>query len=119
MMKTKQVLKEVCDVVEDKKGEGLVVLDVTGISSFTDYFVICHGNNPRQCQAISEGIRERLKSVARVTPNHIEGESDGDWILMDYLDFIVHIFSDKARDFYKLERLWSDGKEVQFQSLAR
>lgn len=117
-MKTKESLKKVLEVIEAKKGEGLVVLDVTEISSFTDFFVICHGNNPRQCRAISEGIRERLKADAQLSPSHVEGATDGEWILMDYLDFIVHIFSEQAREFYKLERLWSDGKQIQAKSLA-
>lgn len=117
-MKTKKILKTVCEVIENKKGEGLVVLDVKGISSFTDFFVICHGNNPRQCRAISQEIRERLKADANLSPDHVEGEGDCDWILMDYLDFIIHIFSDKARDFYRLERLWSDAKQLQTELLA-
>lgn len=107
-----EVLGKVYQVIEAKKGENPIILDISQVSSFTDYFVLCHGTNPRQNQAICDAIRERLKEEERLAPAHVEGYEEADWILMDYLDFIVHIFSREARDFYKLERLWSDGVEV-------
>jgi len=106
------ILRKVCQIVENKKGENLVVLDISQVSSFTDFFVLCHGANARQNQAICDSIRESLKAEDHLTPSHVEGYEGADWILMDYLDFIVHIFSPESRDFYKLERLWSDGVEI-------
>lgn len=112
MEKKKKIVKKICEVIEDKKGDDLVILDVSQISSFADFFVVCHGFNERQNQAICDGIRERLKTEEEVSPSHVEGYSAGDWILMDYFGCIVHIFSPESRDFYKLERLWNDGVEV-------
>jgi ribosome-associated protein len=112
MNKTPQVLKKVRETIDSKKGEDVIVLDVSKVSSFTDFFVICHGYNERQNQAICDGIRERLKKEEGLVPNHIEGYGQAEWILMDYLDFVVHIFSLRARQFYKLEKLWSDGMEM-------
>jgi len=115
MKKTQTLLKKVCAAIEDKKGENILVLDISKISSFTDYFVICHGFNARQNQAISDEIKERLKKEHRISPAHVEGYKAAEWILMDYLDCIVHIFSPESREFYKLERLWNDGEIVRPQ----
>jgi ribosome-associated protein len=96
----------------DKKAIGIVVLDLREIASFTDYFVITSGSNERQVQAISDEISEKLKksgtSVAR-----IEGYKTAEWILLDYGDFVIHIFADKARKFYDLERLWRESKRIE------
>jgi ribosome-associated protein len=118
MNRTKTLLRKICEAIEDKKGENILVLDISKISSFTDLFVICHGFNARQNQAISDAIKERLKAEERVNPAHVEGYQSADWILMDYLDCIVHIFTPEARDFYKLERLWNDGEVVEPQIAA-
>lgn len=92
------------------------MLELEGICSFTDRFVICTGTSSRQNQAIADGINERLgQSGIRAT--HIEGYSEGEWILMDYLDIVVHIFSVRAREFYDLERLWRAGKRREAQEL--
>lgn len=112
MNKTQAALKKVCEIVDDKKGEDVLVLDVSRISSFTDFFVICHGFNERQNQAICDSVLERLKKEDGITPSHVEGYNQAEWILIDYLDFVVHIFSLKARQFYKLEKLWSDALEL-------
>lgn len=116
-MKNNPLLKKVCEAIEDKKGEDIKVLDISSISSFTDIFVICHGFNPRQNHAISDAIKERLKKEDKVSPAHIEGYQAADWILMDYLEFIVHIFSPESREFYKLERLWNDGEVVELRAV--
>jgi ribosome-associated protein len=113
MNTTQAVLKKVYETIDDKKGEEILVLDVSNISSFTDFFVICNGSNERQNQAICDGIRERLKQESSLSPSHVEGYDQAEWILMDYLDFVVHIFSVQAREFYKLEKLWSDAAELQ------
>jgi len=91
-----------------KQAEDIVVLDLTGISSFTDFFIIMHGNSSRQNVAIYEGIAEELKDLL-VRPLSVEGKENAEWILMDYGEFIVHIFSPRAREYYSLEKLWGDG----------
>ena len=96
----------------EKKATGIVVLDLREIASFTDYFVITSGNNERQVQAISDGIVETLKKAG--TPAlRIEGYKTAEWILVDYGDFVVHVFDEKARRFYDLERLWRESKRVE------
>jgi ribosome-associated protein len=77
------------------------------VVTYTDYFVICSGRNPRQTQAIADDVRERLKRD-RVLPRRLEGERQGDWILLDYLDVVVHVFTPDARAFYRLEALWGE-----------
>lgn len=86
-----------------------MVIDLNEICSFTDHFVICTGTSSRHNQTIAEGIEEKLRKLGS-RPLHIEGYTEGDWILMDYIDFVVHIFTAKAREFYDLERLWRAGK---------
>ena len=93
----------------DKKARNVVVIDLEGICSFSDYFIICSGTSSRQTQSIADGIEEKLRD-AGLRPSHIEGQREGQWILVDYLDFVVHIFTETARDFYDLERLWHGGK---------
>ena len=80
--------------------------------------MICQGNNPKQNQAICDAITQGLKLDHELYPSHLEGYDHADWILIDYIDFVVHIFSDQARQFYKLEKLWSDGVEVAPQVLT-
>jgi ribosome-associated protein len=89
----------------EKKAQNLVLLDLTPETDFTDYFLICNGSSNRQVQAISTEIERQLRSDG-LRPAHIEGYNQAEWILMDYVDFVVHIFSKPARDFYDLEQLW-------------
>jgi ribosome-associated protein len=96
----------------DKKAINMVVLDLREIASFTDYFVITSGANERQVQAISDEVYERLKHAGSPAAR-IEGYKTGEWILLDYGDFVVHVFNEKARSFYDLERLWRESKRVQ------
>ena len=96
----------------DKKAMDLVVLDLREIASFTDFFVITSGSNERQVQAISDEVFEKLKKAG--TPAaRVEGYKTAEWILLDYGDFIVHVFADKARKFYDLERLWRESRRVE------
>ncbi len=95
----------------EKKARKLVLLDLTPETDFTDYFLICNGASIRQVQAISTGIERHLRSDG-LRPAHIEGYNQAEWILMDYVDFVVHIFSEPARDFYDLERLWQTAPPV-------
>lgn len=96
----------------EKKGSNLVVLDLREISSFTNYFIICEGISTRQTQAISDAVLAELKKD-HIVPSHIEGYGQGSWILMDYIDFIINIFSPQTRRFYDLERLWGDAAEIE------
>jgi ribosome-associated protein len=96
----------------DKKAHDLIVLDLRPVATFTDYFMIASGTNVRQVQAIADEITERLKREG-TRAARIEGYQTAEWVLVDYGDFIVHIFEDKARRFYDLERLWREGTRVQ------
>ena len=97
---------------QDKKATDLVVLDLREVASFTEYFLICTGASTRQVQAISNSVEEGLLKNGK-RPLHIEGYSSAEWILLDYGDFIVHIFSPASRRFYDLERLWRDAPRVE------
>ena len=88
-----------------------MVLDVRACTPFTDYFVICSGANSRQIQAIADEVEQRLKNQGEY-PTSIEGYENAEWVLVDYGDFVVHIFSEKARTYYDLERLWRDARVV-------
>jgi ribosome-associated protein len=106
-------LVEAVHAAEAKKAEEIAVLEMDKASgAFTDYFVICSGSNPRQIQAISDEVEERL-ARSGVHPAHVEGYSQADWVLLDYVDFVVHVFSPKARSFYNLERLWKSAKRYE------
>ena len=102
-------LSEAIEAALDKKAQDAVVLELGEVCSFTDYFLICTGTSTRHNQTIAEYIAETLKQDG-VRPLHIEGHTEGEWILLDYVDFVVHIFSARAREFYDLERLWRAGK---------
>ena len=96
----------------DKKADDLLVLDLTKASAFTDVFVICTGGNRRQVQAIADAIEEALRARG-ARPALIEGYERGEWILIDYFDFIVHVFLPATRVFYGLEKLWADAEKVE------
>jgi ribosome-associated protein len=102
---------EAVSAAEDRQAIDLKVLDLAEISDFTDYFLICSGANDRQVQAIAEAVDEVLRAE-KIRPLHQEGMNAGNWILLDYGDFIVHVFRDETRRFYALERLWGDAPEV-------
>ena len=96
-----------------KKGEELVVLDLRGLSSFTDFFVIMHGNSPRQNIALYESVEQELRKK-NIRPLSVEGRENAEWILVDYGNFIVHVFSRRARDYYSLEKLWGDALKFSY-----
>jgi ribosome-associated protein len=103
--------REAVAAAEEKQAQNIRVLDLREVTSFADFFVVCNGTNTRQNQAISNEIEVTLKHLGRY-PISIEGYTNADWILIDYGDFLVHIFTEKARLFYDLERLWRDAKIV-------
>ena len=115
MTKKSELKKQVASAIQaclDKKGEELTILEMEkGSGVFTDYFVLCSGTNPRQVQAIADEVELRLKN-AGMRPTHVEGYRQAEWILVDYVDFVVHVFSEKARKFYDLERLWKSAKHL-------
>lgn len=97
----------------EKKAEEITILELEkGSGAFTDYFLVCSGTNPRQVQAISDEVELRLKATG-LRPTHIEGYRQAEWVLLDYVDFVVHIFSEKARKFYDLERLWKSARRME------
>jgi ribosome-associated protein len=97
----------------DKKAEKMVALDLRPVASFTEFFVICSAQNQRQVQAIADEISEQVKKQLKQSPVRIEGYSAAEWVLLDYGDFVFHIFDKDARDFYDLERLWRDAAKVE------
>ena len=96
----------------DKKAADVVLLDLRNTPAFTDFFVLCSGQNTRQVKAIADAVEETLRT-ARVRPSHIEGYDRAEWILMDYFTFIVHVFTPQTRAFYSLERLWGDADRIE------
>ena len=98
---------------DEKKAVNMIALDLRDIASFTEFFVIASGTNTRQVQAIADEISEQLKKKLRRRPVRIEGYSSAEWVLLDYGDFVIHLFDKEARDFYDLERLWRDARRVE------
>jgi ribosome-associated protein len=105
------------DAALNRKAHDVVVLDLEGLCSFSDRFVICSGTSVRQTQSIADNVDERLRQ-AGIRLAHKEGYSEGEWILLDYLDFVVHIFTERTREFYDLERLWRVGKRREVREPA-
>ena len=97
---------------EDKKAVGVTVLDLRKAAGFTDYFLICSGTNPRQIRAIADSVTEALAAEG-VKPAHVEGYDRSEWVLLDYFDFIVHVFAPETRMFYGLERLWGNAERIE------
>jgi ribosome-associated protein len=104
-------LKIAINAADDKKAYDLVALDISEIASFANYFLFCTGDSSRQIQAIADEVEQQLKKSG-IRPAHVEGYKNAEWILMDYLDLVIHIFSKNARAYYDLERLWRDGKKL-------
>jgi len=104
---------------QEKKAENISVLQLDEqASGFTDYFLLCSGTNPRQVQAIADDIDQKL-SAAGIQPKHTEGYNQAEWVLIDYVDFVVHIFSENARRFYDLERLWKSATRLELADLEK
>ena len=111
-------LRAAAEVAMAKKGQDPVILDVRKLAGFCDYFLICHGNSPVQIETITDAIETRL-AEAGLHAAHREGARQGEWRALDYVDFLVHVFSPRTRRFYDLERLWSGAPRVAVESHAR
>jgi ribosome-associated protein len=107
-MQPADLVAEIARLAADKKAIDVVELDLRGVLGYTDYFLICSGNTGRQAKAVQDGIAEGLKREHGTLPRRVEGSAEAGWILMDYLDVVVHIFTPETRDFYRLEQLWGE-----------
>jgi len=120
MAKRNALRQQIADALaacQEKKAEDVTVLELEkGSGGFTDYFVVCSGTNPRQIQAICDEVEDRLRRTG-LRPAHVEGYNQAEWVLLDYVDFVVHIFSEKARKYYDLERLWKSARRMEASDL--
>lgn len=102
-----ELAREIVDIIADKKGENIVLMDLRGRTVITDYFVVCSGGSERQLKAIVEGIREEVKKDYGVTPRSVEGDAASGWVLIDFIDVVVHAFAPEVRSYYDLEEFWT------------
>jgi len=107
-MQPADLVGEIARLAADKKAIDVVELDLREVLGYTDYFLVCSGNTGRQAKAIHDGILEGLKREHGTLPRRVEGSAQAGWILMDYLDVVVHIFTPETREFYRLEQLWGE-----------
>lgn len=113
----KQLTEVIIDAIEDKKGEGITVLDLTQIPhAVTDYFVICNANSSTQVAAIADSVEDKVQKTLKDKPWHMEGQTNAEWILIDYVNVVVHVFQTELREHYDLESLWGDAEIRQIQS---
>jgi ribosome-associated protein len=116
---TRHQVTQAVRAIEGKKGEDVVILEMDKNSgAFTDYFVVCSGTNPRQIQAIADDVQKQMAEGGQ-RPNSVEGYTQAEWVLLDYVDFVLHIFSERARKFYDLERLWKSARKLSPADLAK
>jgi ribosome-associated protein len=114
-MTPEQLLGDIARHADDKKAINIVALDLRGVAGYTDYFLVCSGGSDRQAKAIHDGINIGLKREHSVLPRRVEGLTEARWVLMDYLDVVVHIFTPDVRDHYRLEALWGDVPRVELE----
>jgi ribosome-associated protein len=105
--------RRIAELAQEKLAADVVILDMRPVCSYTDYFVICTGQNPRQTKAIYDAVREEIKKADGLTPRTVAGEREASWILADYLDVVLHVFTPEAREYYRLEELWGDVPSVE------
>lgn len=115
ILKSSQLAKTAAQAADEKKAKDIVVLDVARLLVITDYFMICSGNSNRQVRTISENIRQKLAKKG-IRPLGVEGEEHADWVLLDYGDLVIHIFTEEQREYYQLERLWRDAPVLDWDS---
>ena len=112
----KEMVKTAVAALQDKKGEDIRVIDISGVTVIADYFIIASGSNPNQVQSLVDNVEEQMYKAGYDDPR-VEGYNTASWVLLDYNDVIVHVFSQDDRLFYDLERIWRDGKEIDVDSL--
>lgn len=115
-MTSKEMAKTAYNAIDDKKGENIKIIDISGVSVIADYFIIASGSNRNQVQAIADNVQEELFKAGKEC-KQIEGYQTANWILMDYGDIIIHVFSTEDRLFYDLERIWRDGRSIEATEL--
>lgn len=116
LKKAIEMAKIACKAIDDKQGEEIKVIDISGISTLADYFIIAHGKNKPHIQSIVEQVEFELEKEGYAA-SHTEGKQTARWVLLDYANIIVHVFDKEDRFFYDLERIWADGKEVNINEL--
>ena len=116
MADSKEMVKVMVAALQDKKAEDIRIIDISNVSVLADYFVIANGNNPNQIQAMVDNVEEQMYKSGFDDPK-VEGYNSASWILLDYHDVILHVFSEEDRAFYNIERIWRDGKEIDVNSL--
>jgi ribosome-associated protein len=110
--------RRIAALAQDKLARDVVILDMRPVCTYTDFFVIATGNNPRQTKAIWDEVHGRLKRDVRMLPRSVEGEQGATWIIADYLDVVLHVFTPEAREFYRLEDLWDDVPHESLEAAA-
>ena len=108
--------RRIAGIAQDKLARDVVILDMRPACSYTDFFVICTGQNPRQTAAIYDEVHQRLKDDVRLLPHAVDGARESTWIVADYLDVVLHIFTPDAREYYRLEELWGDVPSVELEA---
>ena len=111
-MTSEEIARRVATIADAKQAADIVVLDMRGMVAYTDFLVLCTARNQRQAKAIHDEVRETMKRDEGLAPDHVEGEREAEWILVDYLDAILHVFSPEARDYYRLETLWGEAPRL-------
>ena len=108
-----KILNTLYNAIDDKKGVNTRILDISAITTISDYFIVTSGNNYNQVRAIADNVEEELLKKHGMRPERVEGYNNGEWILLDYIDYVIHVFDREQRLFYDIERIWSDGKEIE------
>lgn len=108
-----KILNTIYNAIDDKKGVNTRILDISAITTISDYFIVTSGNNYNQVRAIADNVEEELLKKHGMRPERVEGYNNGEWILLDYIDYVIHVFDIEQRLFYDIERIWSDGKEIE------
>lgn len=108
-----KILNTIYNAIDDKKGGNTRILDISAITPISDYFIVTSGNNYNQVRAIADNVEEELLKKHGMRPERVEGYNNGEWILLDYIDYVIHVFDREQRLFYDIERIWSDGKEIE------
>lgn len=117
-MRTEDLARRIAQIADGKKAEDLVALDMRGLVGYTDFLVICTARNERQARAIHEEVYQRLKQDDRLLPAAVEGETEARWVLMDYLDCVLHVFVPELRERYRLEVLWGEAPRLDLAAAA-